>query len=289
VATISSDFTIDPASTCATGTTLNRDQTCTYLVKFAPTAPAGAKTGTLQIVHDGANSPQSVALSGTAVLPGVAEITLNVASLGFNTQAVNQPSAAQNIIVTNSGTAPLNISSVAIAPSAAGFSVTSNTCGAAVAPTGTCQLAVVFQPTTAGLKNATLTIVSNAGATPTRTVSLSGTGATAVIAITPASSVNNPIRLRTGVGGSTSQTVRITNNGVLALNVTTLTLNPPPPGRFTINAGNCNNLAQGAGCNVQVTFTPGAGTRGQLYNATLTVGSNAANGPQTVFLQGERK
>jgi hypothetical protein len=48
--------------------------------------------------------------------------------------------------------------------------------GQTLAQGGTCTVGVKFQPTTAGVKNATLQVPSNDPVTPVATMMLSGTG-----------------------------------------------------------------------------------------------------------------
>ena len=62
----------------------------------------------------------------------------------------------------------------------------------------------------------------------------------------------------------------------------------PNPLKFSATH-NCNNIAAGGKCKITVTFTPGTGTKNQQFDVAMTVLSNAANGPQTVWLRGTRK
>lgn len=95
---------------------------CDVNVTFSPTV-AGAVTGTLTIDFTGATSVITVPLRGTGTVAGV---SLSPSSLSFGMEPNGTASAAQQITVTNSGSASLTITST-VATSE--FNAT-NTCGA---------------------------------------------------------------------------------------------------------------------------------------------------------------
>jgi hypothetical protein len=78
------------------------------------------------------------------------------------------------VTLKNGGTAPLNISNIAIGGTGP-FAISGQTCGATLAQGASCSVTVRFAPTTVGASTGTLTFTDDA--TPgTQTVSLSGTG-----------------------------------------------------------------------------------------------------------------
>jgi hypothetical protein len=89
------------------------------------------------------------------------------------------------VTIRNTGTAALNVSAISLlAPSGSPFGLTLNAgtkpCGgsaASVAIADSCTVQVTFQPPTAGPFSSTLQITSNAQASPTVTVPISGTSA----------------------------------------------------------------------------------------------------------------
>src|SRR5207253_2119659 len=93
--------------------TLAANGTCTISVTFKPTA-AGSRAASVVITDDATSSPQAVTLSGTGTTPTPA-VSLAPTSLTFGSQLVGTASAAQTATVTNTGTAPLTISSVGLA------------------------------------------------------------------------------------------------------------------------------------------------------------------------------
>lgn len=179
------DFGVNNGCTAGVAPT----QTCTINVTFAPTA-MGNRSATLQIASDASNGTRSASLSGNgiAALAGVSP-----GALTFANQALNTSSDAQTITVTNSGTAPLAISSVTNQGGNTGdFLVTSNGCTSAVAVGASCAIGIAFKPTGIGARSTTLQIASNAfnGA---QSVALSGSATVKITAFTA-----NPTTVSTG-------------------------------------------------------------------------------------------
>jgi Beta-propeller repeat/Abnormal spindle-like microcephaly-assoc'd, ASPM-SPD-2-Hydin len=141
---------------------------CKFQVIFSPTA-GGQRTGNITITDNAPGSPHVIVLIGTGQVP---QVGLAPTSLTFASQIIGTSSSAQNVTLTDTGSAFLNISGVSIV----GDFSESNNCSSEVAPTGSCQIAVVFTPSATGTRTGTLTIVDNASGSP-QTVSLTGTGA----------------------------------------------------------------------------------------------------------------
>src|SRR3989442_10881057 len=73
----------------------------------------------------GRGSSQSVSLAGTGIVPAV---TLAPTNLAFDTQRLSTTSPAQTVTLTNSGTATLSITSIALAGSNPGdFAIAAGT------------------------------------------------------------------------------------------------------------------------------------------------------------------
>jgi hypothetical protein len=252
---------------------------CTINATFTPTA-TGTRTAAVTLTDNAANSPQTVALSGTGVAPAPA-VTLNPTSLTFSSQNVGTTSAAQTATLTNSGTATLTISSIALTGTNASDFAQTNNCPASLAANASCTVSVTFTPTATGARTAAVTLTDNAANSP-QTVALNGTGGSANPAVTL-----NPTSLSFGnqnIGSTSSaQTVTLTNSGTASLTITSVALNGTNPGDFA-QTNNCPaSLAANASCTVSVTFKP---TISGSRTATLTFLDNAANSPQTVALSG---
>ncbi len=152
------------------GSTVLPGAKCTISVTFRPLSIC-AKTGTLTITDNAANSPQTVALSGVGTV-----VTLSATSLNFGNQGVGTTSSAQTVTLTNHATSRVvDIYNVQIKGGEfLRFSQT-NTCGTGVAPGASCTFSVTFTPKFNGPKSSTLYIWNGGGDTPEQ-VTLSGDG-----------------------------------------------------------------------------------------------------------------
>ena len=101
-------------------------------------------------------------------------LTLTPRTLAFGSQEVNTSSPTQSITVTNTGTAAVPITSVALAGTGAGQFAFTNGCGKSLAGKAKCIVKVAFKPTTKGAKSASLNV--NGGGGGLRSTSLTGTG-----------------------------------------------------------------------------------------------------------------
>jgi subtilase family serine protease len=112
---------------------------------------------------------------------GGAGISFAPASLSWGKKVVGSTTSAKKVVVTNSGTATLNITSIAIsgdfalATVKATKKVTPCANGSTVAPGATCEIAVTFSPLTEGALTGAVTFTDNAAGSPQQ-VTLSGTG-----------------------------------------------------------------------------------------------------------------
>jgi hypothetical protein len=240
---------------------------CTINVSFQPTA-GGFQTGTVTLTDNATNSPQTVSLSGTGVVPVV---SLSATSLSFPAQTVSISSPPQTLTLTNTGNGALTPLTIGTG----GDFAQTNTCGGSVAAGAGCTISVTFTPTAAGYRTGTLTLTDNASNSP-QTVSLSGTG------VVPAVSLSAPYLSFPGQTVSTSsspQKLLLTNTGAGVLTPLTITTS----GDFAQTNTCAGSVAAGASCTISVTFTPTApGSR----TGTLTLTDNASNSPQMVSLSG---
>jgi hypothetical protein len=250
---------------------------CTISVRFRPIA-MGSRIGTLQIPSDASNGTQSVSLSGTGI---AAVASLAPGSLLYGNQLLNTVSTTQTVTVTNTGTAPLTVSTLTFAGTNPGdFAISSNGCSSAVAAGGNCTIGLTFTPTAVGARSGTLLIASNAN-NGTRALSLSGTGVAPSASVSPASwAFGNQL-----LGGtSLATTVTVTNSGTAPLHVGALTLSGANASDFVVSSNGCTSqVAPGANCTISLTFTPSA-MGSQVV--TLQVSSDASNGAQAVSLTG---
>lgn len=151
---------------------------CTVNVTFTPSV-AAAESATLvitaMVTNGGLTSSQifDVNLTGTGstTVPG---ISFNPTTVPFNPQMLTTTSGSTPVTLTNPGTGPLTINSIA---TSGDFSQTNN---CPLTPTtlpalGTCMINVTFAPTAVGARTGALTFTDDARGSP-QTVPLTGTG-----------------------------------------------------------------------------------------------------------------
>jgi hypothetical protein len=204
----------------------------------------------------------------TAAYPAAPSMTLNPASLTFSAQAVGTASAAQTIMVTNSGNAALTATQIVTSDDF----IETDSCVGVTAVGATCAVQIRFLPTQTGVLNGTATIYGNV-AGGQATAALTGIGAPA------AAILLNPITVTysgTNVGSvSAVQNITISNTG----GVTATLQAPVVTGDFSIAQNTCGStLAAGVGCTVSVAFLPTAsGTRNGAFSVTDSVGTQTAS------------
>ena len=153
---------------------------CAIRLVFRPRTNATELTAALTVSDNASGSPRNVALRGlpSAAVPGV---TLSPTSVRFGSQVIGAVSAGHAIVLTNSGSAVLNINSAInlSGTDASEFRLgqSANTCpeGSGQLPArASCEIPVLFTPTSLGGKSAQVVIVDDAAGSP-HVVTLSGT------------------------------------------------------------------------------------------------------------------
>jgi len=262
VSTVSAASITGPfAFTTTCGASLAASTSCAYSVTFTPTTMNGA-SGTLTIPT--ATGTKTVTLSGNGQQTSG---SLNLGTLAFGNLPVGATSAAQSVILNNTGNTPLTVSSVATS----GQFNASHNCPASLAAGNSCTVNTTFTPTSIGAQAGTLSVVTGGG---TYTVNLSGTGLLAVATVSPTSLAFSNQTVNTT---SAAQTVSLSNTGNTpsALSAATVT----GPFAFTTTCG--ATLAASASCSYSVTFTP---TAMNAASGTLSIPTDV--GTKTVSLSG---
>lgn len=155
---------VPPNGTMANGTDLK------FKVVYKPTA-AGSHSAKVKVDTNGDGNPHFVDLNGTAVNPPTVEAA---ASVAFPATKVGAD-ASQSITVKNKGGTELVISGISGATAEFVLGTAVGT-GIKVAAGATTTLDVKFVPGSTGTRTATLTVTSNDPATPSATITLTGTG-----------------------------------------------------------------------------------------------------------------
>ena len=232
-------------------------------------ANAGIQQTTANILNNFINGPTPSA-------------NLSPGSLNFNAAVLNTTTAAQTITLLSNGTAPLNVSSIALTGANAGDFAQTNNCPGTLGINASCTISVTFTPSATGTRNASLTVTDNATGSP-QSVTLVGIGQTTaapVVTLTPTS-----VSFGTLTVGNTSvaQTVTLTNNGALALTLSSIAVTGTNAGDFAQSNLCPSTLAVGSSCAITVTFTPAAGGS---RSGALTFTDNAVDSPESVALSG---
>ncbi|MEO8751317.1 MAG: choice-of-anchor D domain-containing protein [Casimicrobiaceae bacterium] len=267
--------------TCANATSLTGAQTCTIVYQFKP-AQTGVRSATLAVSSNGGNA--NVALAGTGVTAGQTPVlTPSTTALTFGSVNIGSSSATQTITLTNTGGGTLTLTSLSAGGANPGDFTRTGTCanGTNLAAAQSCTVIYQFTPTMAGVRAASLAVVSNGGNT---TLTASGTGVVVGTApvLTPSGTVLSFGNVDLG-SSSATQSIMLTNTGGGTLTLATLTAGGANIGDFT-RTGTCANgtsLTAAQSCTVIYQFTPATtGAR----SATLAVASNG--GSTTINVNG---
>jgi Putative Ig domain len=257
---------------------LSASTTSTVTLSGTPDTVAQGVAFTIQVTYpSGDIATQSYTVS---ILPQADSLVLSVGSLNFGTpQLLGSTSGALAEMLTNTGTSPLAINSIAIA----GYNATefnqTTTCGPTLNAGANCGINVTFTPGQIGPRAATLTVTDDAAGSP-QSVPLNGLGLTAGPNATL--SVSN-LTFGPQLVGTTSpaMSVALNNYGTAALNIVNISATPIPS--FAETDDCAPSLASGATCTIKVTFT--AGSPGDTVG-TLSISDDAPGSPQKVSLIG---
>jgi hypothetical protein len=158
-------------------TTLAPGASCELSLVFIPTL-VGSRQGAVTVVHDGLGGVLQIDLSGIGIAP---EIRLSAESVSFDPQLVGTESEPQVIMLSNPGTAPLELSGIKVI----GDFAQSNDCPSNIPVGGSCSIRVVFSPAAAGNHEGALS-VTNHLPEETREALLTGRGSDFSLASSPA-------------------------------------------------------------------------------------------------------
>jgi hypothetical protein len=279
-ATSGASLTVDPvaANTTCTGT-MAANATCVYGFIFRSTT-GGVKSES--IVCSVAGVSRTVAVSTTVVTPAALAITPNPGSF---TAPVGSTSVVITFNVANSGGSPSGSLATTLGGTDANqFIITDNKCVVPLAALGICPIQVVFSPTSAGNKTATITVTdSTPGSLPTTTVLNGIPIAGPVATITGATSLGS---VAVGKSG-TATTYTVTNPGTAAIGPLSLSTSDP---EFVIGSNLCagQTLAASKTCTFTITFSPtSVGEKSAVVSASsggnvlgsLQIGGNGTTAP----------
>ncbi|HUP29939.1 MAG TPA: choice-of-anchor D domain-containing protein [Usitatibacter sp.] len=269
--TSSGDFFI-ASNDC--GTTLDKGASCTVVFVFTPKS-AGPGSFPFTIASDATGSPHTVTLTGQGALASSPVLTVAPAALVFPATVVGTPSTPLTFTITNSGSVNVDVASAVVS---SGPFAAAGGCVGTLAPDASCTVTLKFVPTVVGPASGTFTVTSNALGSPHQ-VTLSGSG---LAAPAPGAGVSPPsltFAARTVATTSPPQSVTLTNDGTANMAIGGITIS----GDFAFTSACPKSLAPGAGCVIDVTFTPLiTGTR----TGSLSISTNAPGSPHLVALNG---
>jgi len=261
------------SSTC--GGTLEPKAGCEVSVSFKPSS-LGDKTANLLIASNAANSPASIALSGTGAAPS---LQLVESSVAFGTVNVGATSAVRKLLLRNAGNAPLVIGGIVVTGADAAQFVALNDCSASLLPEASCTIEVSFKPSAAGLKGAAVTITSNDSASPA-SIALGGTGAAPQLVLSSTSVAFGAVNVG---AASEARVVTVRNEGNAPLVISSIGLGGADASQFIQGTDCPANLASGGNCAITVTFKP---TTAGDKTALVSISSNASATPVAISLSG---
>lgn len=235
------------SNTCATPLAPNAN--CSISVSFVPSI-AGTETATLNVTDNAAGSPQTVTLTGTGVAARSA-VTSSPGTLDFGTVALGGTVPAQSITITNSGSASLHLTSVALGGANPGdFSENNNCTASPIAVQASCAISVSFSPQAEGQRSATITLTDDAPDSP-QTLMLAG-------------NVSSPFQLGAASSGSTSATITAGQTAQFSLQLS------PGPG-YTGNVSfTCSGAPQAASCSVSPSSLAVSGSSPIPFSVSIT-------------------
>ncbi len=228
-------------------------------VTFSPTAAINY-SGSAAVTSDAVAGVNTIAVSGAGA---GGRIALG-GNLSFGNVAVNS-SAQSTLVISNIGTAVMNVSGVSYP---AGFS---GDYSGAIGAGAHQNVTVTFSPTSATKFGGPVAVSSDA-LSGTNTIQTSGTGVRPRIAVSGNLSFGN-----VAVNTSAQLTLVISNSGTANLAVSNIVY----PGGFS--GAFSGTLAPGAATNVTVNFMPTDTTN---YSGTVTVVSGASTGTSTAAASG---
>jgi len=212
---------------------------------------------------------QSTTLSASAPAPAVSLSSTSA----MVTQFVGLPITVPTITLTNTGTADLVLSQIAVT----GPNVQTNTCGATVAAGNSCTISVTFTPTAAQALFANVTISDNAANSP-QSLRLVETGRAPLSSPTLSTTALSFARQ---VEGTTSQAQSVTLTNDTGASIAIIKVKAPANYAATNNCGTW--VAYGASCTFTVTFTP---TASGSVSGSLAIWTSLCTTAQVVTMSG---
>ena len=222
------------------------------------------------ISSNSAQPPTPISLQGIGVIQPLPQTTPS--AVGYGATPVGSRSGEEVVVVHNDGGVPVQLGAISIVgANAPEFLIVGTTCaGVVLPPEGTCEVRIVFAPSSSGAKQATLEFAHNGPTSPLQTP-LAGQ-ALAALGLVPNASDLNFSRVTVGVSSGVLRLV-MTNAAATPANIVGVAVNGTAAADFKIVSDSCSGsvLGSGTSCSIGLSVQPSvAGSR----LASLTVNAN---------------
>ncbi|HET6178188.1 MAG TPA: choice-of-anchor D domain-containing protein [Candidatus Sulfotelmatobacter sp.] len=260
------------------GSSLGPSASCVLSIVFNPSVNGTVK-GAVTITSSGLAGPQEIGMGGTGVNGTAGPLTFSAGTINFPNVVVGTTTALRTIVVTNSGSAAVHFSSIALSGNY-NFVTGTGPCGTSLAAGAKCNLRVTFSPAVTGATYGSVTITDDAAVSP-QIVNLVGT---AIMPVTLAPAAGLAFGTQTVGTSSAPLAMTISNNQT----ATALTLKSiAASGNFAITTAAtnpCGSTVPALGsCNIGVVFSASSAS---AISGTVTVNHNALFSPQELALTG---
>ncbi|HWL86668.1 MAG TPA: choice-of-anchor D domain-containing protein [Polyangiaceae bacterium] len=240
-------------------------------VAYSPAA-VGANAGSLTLsTNDAGNTTVVIPLAGSGVSSTIA---IQPASLDFGAQLVGRNSAPRTVEITNTGTAPLDITALTLggAQAATFAQVGAPSLPLVVAPNAKVSLTLTFAPSAIGDAAGELAVASDDPNTPRAVVGLAGSGVSQLLAVSPTSVDFGVIEVGTAPA---PKTISVTNTGGDPITLTDATLDGAGAAAFAITGG-AGSLDPGKSVTVSIGYAPSGAADS---SAALKIGATDSTVP----------
>jgi len=229
------------------------------------------------VVSNTGGAATSTAATLTVAAAGGPGIQLSSSAVNFGNDPVGT-NMSQAVIVTNTGTAALNVTQVTASGSTA-FTVGGLSLPMSVSPGQKATIMANFLPASIGTASGSLSMASNASATPT-SVALSGSGIAATYTLNVSATSLNFGNVTIGTS-STSQNVAVTNTGNSKVGISQISVSGTG---YSVTGGSAPvTLSPSQTLTLTTQFHP---TVAGSANGSISIASNATGSPAAVSLSG---
>jgi Tol biopolymer transport system component len=211
--------------------------------------------------------------------PGAFALTPDAVDFGKQARDVGSPT--RTVHVTNTSSTSLPINSIQLGGQNPLQFLLASHCGSSLAAGASCAIDIVFKPTSAGVKTASLNVSMGSGA-GSKSVRLSGEGVTTQFTLSPTSlnlgskAVGTPVTYR--------RRLLLTNLSAAPLPILSIKFSGNNPTQFGVSSQDCGTSVWPNGnCTLYVSFKPtSVGVKTAVLN--VTIGGGAP--PQPVSVTG---